>query len=123
MFFGSTILDTGAHHTLLSRALNNLYNGPITLFHNRGDDLDCLHAALAAAFEEVEITVVDAVAVFADHRPRSPGQLIRLAGTPGRTCEAGANTHPAAPDPRTPPVNERNPKCRHPKLTTRRSSV
>ncbi|MGV9866318.1 hypothetical protein [Rhodococcus koreensis] len=73
MFFGSTILDTGAHHTPLSRALNSLYNGPITLFHNRGDDLDGLHTALAAAFEEVEITVVGTVAVFAARRPRRPG--------------------------------------------------
>ena len=73
VFFGSTILDTGAHHTRLSRALNSLYNGPITLFHNRGNDLDGLHTALAAAFGEVEITVVGAVAVFAARLPRRLG--------------------------------------------------
>ncbi|WP_306670138.1 hypothetical protein [Rhodococcus opacus] len=73
VFFGSTILDTGAHHTPLSRALNSLYNGPIKLFHNRGDDLDGLHTALTAAFEEVEITVVGTVAVFATRRPLCPG--------------------------------------------------
>ena len=73
VFFGSTILDTGAHHTPLSRALNRLYNGPIKLFHNRGDDLDGLHTALAASFEEVEITVVGSVAVFAARRPRRLG--------------------------------------------------
>ncbi|WP_237737184.1 MULTISPECIES: hypothetical protein [Rhodococcus] len=50
VFFGSTILDTGAHRTPLSRTLNSLNNGPIKLFHNRGDDLDGLHTALAAAF-------------------------------------------------------------------------
>ena len=73
VFFGSTILDTGAHHTPLSRALNSLYNGPITLFHNRGDDLDGLHTALAAAFEEVGITVVGAVAIFTARLPRRLG--------------------------------------------------
>ena len=73
VFFGSTILDTGAHHTPLSRALNSLYNGPIKLFHNRGDDLDCLHTALVAAFGEVGITVVGAVAVFAARLPRRLG--------------------------------------------------
>ncbi|CAG7631266.1 class I SAM-dependent methyltransferase [Rhodococcus opacus] len=73
VFFGSTILATGVHHTLLSRALNSLYNGPIKLFHNRGDDLDGLHTALTTTFENVEITVVGAVAVFAAHRPRRPG--------------------------------------------------
>jgi len=73
MFFGSTILDTGAHHTPLSLALNSLYNGPIKLFHNRGDDLDCLHTALVAAFGEVGITVVGAVAVFAARLPRRLG--------------------------------------------------
>ncbi|WP_337505458.1 hypothetical protein [Rhodococcus jostii] len=73
VFFGSTILDTGVHHTPLSRALNSLYNGPIKLFHNHGDDLDGLHTALATAFEEVEITVVGSVAVFAAHLPRRPG--------------------------------------------------
>ncbi|MFE5700355.1 hypothetical protein [Rhodococcus koreensis] len=73
VFFGSTILDTGAHHTPLSRALNCLYNGPIKLFHNRGDDLDGPHTALAAAFEEVEITVVGTVAVFAARWPRRLG--------------------------------------------------
>ena len=46
VFFGSTILDTGAHHTRLCRALNSLYTGPITLFHNRGNDLDGLHTVL-----------------------------------------------------------------------------
>ncbi|EKT79085.1 putative methyltransferase [Rhodococcus opacus M213] len=73
VFFGSTILDTGVHHTPLSRALNSLYNGPIKLFHNRGDDLDGLHTALAAAFGEVEITIVGSVAVFAARLPRRPG--------------------------------------------------
>ncbi|KXF49131.1 hypothetical protein AXA44_26295 [Rhodococcus sp. SC4] len=59
--------------TPLSRALNSLYHGPITLFHNRGDDLDGLHTTLAAAFAEVEITVVGTVAVFAARRPRRLG--------------------------------------------------
>ncbi|HEY9414855.1 MAG TPA: class I SAM-dependent methyltransferase [Pseudonocardia sp.] len=73
VFFGSTILDTGVHHTPLSRALNSLYNGPIKLFHNRGDDLDGLQTALTAAFEEVEIITVGTVAVFAARRPRPTG--------------------------------------------------
>nr|WP_271209176.1 SAM-dependent methyltransferase [Rhodococcus wratislaviensis]GLK33644.1 hypothetical protein GCM10017611_04860 [Rhodococcus wratislaviensis] len=73
VFFDSTILDTGAHHTPLSRALNSLYNGPIKLFHNRGDDLDGLHTALTTAFGEVEITVVGTVAVFSACQPLRPG--------------------------------------------------
>ncbi|WP_241962067.1 hypothetical protein [Rhodococcus opacus] len=75
VFFGSTILDTGVHHTPLSRTLNSLYSGPITPFHNRGDDLDGLHTALAAAFKEAEITV----AVFAARRPRRPAADAPLA--------------------------------------------
>ncbi|WP_337460055.1 MULTISPECIES: hypothetical protein [Rhodococcus] len=43
------------------------------MFHNRGDDLDGLHTSLAAVFEEVEITVVGSVAVFATRRPRRLG--------------------------------------------------
>ncbi|GCE37936.1 Putative SAM-dependent methyltransferases [Rhodococcus wratislaviensis] len=71
-FFGSTILDTGAHHTPLSRVLNSLYNGP-KLFHICGDDLSRLHSVMIAAFEEVEITVVGSAAVFAARVPRRPG--------------------------------------------------
>lgn len=73
VFFGATILATGVHHTRLSRALNRLYTGRIRLFHNRGDDLDGLRTALTATFENVEITVVGAVAVFAARGPRRSG--------------------------------------------------
>ncbi|WP_328286584.1 hypothetical protein [Rhodococcus sp. JS3073] len=53
--------------------MNSLFNRPIKLFRNRGDDLDGLHTALTAVFCEVEITVVGTVAVFAARRPLRPG--------------------------------------------------
>ncbi|WP_349307458.1 hypothetical protein [Rhodococcus sp. IEGM 1307] len=100
MFFGSTILDTGAHHTPRSRALNSLYNGPITLFHNRGDDLDGLHTALAAAFGEVEISIVGAVAVFAARLPRRLGSWYGARERRAEHVRPPREHHPAVPDPR-----------------------
>ncbi|QSE88046.1 class I SAM-dependent methyltransferase (plasmid) [Rhodococcus pseudokoreensis] len=70
VFFGSTILGTGVQHNLFGRALCALYNGPIKAFDNTADDEDGLRTALSAAFEDVEITVIGTVAVFAARRPR-----------------------------------------------------
>lgn len=70
VFFGSTILGKGADHNPLGKALCALYNGPLKIFHNRDDDLAGLDAALDAAFEHVDMTVVGTVAVFAARGPR-----------------------------------------------------
>ncbi|NDV05024.1 class I SAM-dependent methyltransferase [Rhodococcus sp. IEGM 248] len=70
VFFGSTILGTGVRHNLFGRALCALYNGPIKALNNTADDEDGLRTALSSAFEDVEITVIGTVAVFAARRPR-----------------------------------------------------
>lgn len=74
MFFGSTILGTGVAHNIFGRILCALYIGPIKAFDNSADDPGGLRAALSAAFETVEVTVVGTVAVFAAHRPRRTPQ-------------------------------------------------
>jgi hypothetical protein len=69
VFFGSTILGKGVQHNALGTGLVALYN-KLKVFHNRDDDLDGLDAALASAFESVELAVVGTVAVFAARGPR-----------------------------------------------------
>ncbi|WP_404316210.1 class I SAM-dependent methyltransferase [Prescottella equi] len=72
VFFGSTILGTGVPHNPLGKALCALYNGPMKVFHNKGDDQVGLETALEAAFETVDLSVVGTVAVFAARGPRRP---------------------------------------------------
>ncbi len=45
--------------------LRTVYNGPIKLFHNRGDDLDGLHTALAAVVAGIAVVL----AAFIFHPP------------------------------------------------------
>lgn len=61
--FGATILGRGVPHTALGRRLMAVYNSR-GIFGNAEDDLDGLRAALAAHFEEVEVRVKGAVALF-----------------------------------------------------------
>jgi ubiquinone/menaquinone biosynthesis C-methylase UbiE len=64
VLFGSTILGRGVPHTSLSRQLMRIYNRK-GIFSNAEDDERGLEQGLASAFEDVEIEVVGAVALFA----------------------------------------------------------
>lgn len=71
VLFGSTILQDGSHHNLLSRGLCQLYNR-IGMFNNRSDTLPELASALEASFRHVAIRRVGTVGVFAaSNRPVS----------------------------------------------------
>lgn len=69
VFFGSTILGDEAPHNLIGKTLLAAYNGPMKVFHNRGDDAAGLEAALSAAFGSVDVEVVGTVAVFSAREP------------------------------------------------------
>ena len=64
VLFGSTILGRGVPHTGFSRQLMRIYNRK-GIFSNAEDDERGLEQGLASAFEDVEIEVVGAVALFA----------------------------------------------------------
>ena len=64
VLFGSTILGRGVAHTSLGRRLMRIYNRK-GIFSNAEDDERGLERGLASAFEDVEIEVVGAVALFA----------------------------------------------------------
>ncbi len=70
VLFGSTILGDGVRHNVLGRMLMRLYNRK-GIFHNRRDDRDGLAAALERVFEDVQVDVVGAVAIFVARRPRA----------------------------------------------------
>lgn len=70
VFFGSTILGRGVAVNLLGRVISSMYNGPLRVFHNTEDDLGGLETALRAAFFEVDLTVVGAVATWEARRPK-----------------------------------------------------
>lgn len=64
VLFGSTILGRGATHTRIGRRLMKVYNAK-GIFSNAEDDERGLERGLAAAFANVRIEVVGAVALFA----------------------------------------------------------
>jgi hypothetical protein len=63
VLFGSTILGRGVPHTWVGRRLMNVYNAK-GIFSNADDDEQGLEQGLRAAFADVEIEVVGAVALF-----------------------------------------------------------
>lgn len=64
VLFGSTILGRGVSHGRIGRRLMRIYNGK-GIFSNAEDDERGLEQGLASVFEDVEIEVVGAVALFA----------------------------------------------------------
>ncbi|MFD8498269.1 methyltransferase [Amycolatopsis sp. NPDC059657] len=63
LFFGSTVMGKGVHHTPFSRRVNEKYN-QIGAFHNRNDSPERLERLLSAQFEKCEIRLHGAVALF-----------------------------------------------------------
>jgi hypothetical protein len=61
--FGATILQGGAPRSRAAQALMNAYNKK-GIFSNTADRLEDLHAALAARFTRVNVTMTGAVALF-----------------------------------------------------------
>lgn len=64
VLFGASILARGARHTRLSRAVQTVYNRR-GIFDNADDDLDWLRSVLADIFDDSEVSVRGAVALFA----------------------------------------------------------
>jgi SAM-dependent methyltransferase len=62
--FGSTVLDGGVRHTLVSRSLLRFLNRK-GVFCNVGDDAATLDAMLAARFADYELRIQGRVALFA----------------------------------------------------------
>jgi SAM-dependent methyltransferase len=69
VLFGSTVLGMAADQTRVSRAVLRVFNWR-GAFDNLGDTEDGLRAILEASFENVDISVVGAVAIFVATRPR-----------------------------------------------------
>jgi hypothetical protein len=63
VLFGSTILGRGGAHTRLGRRLMRVYNAK-GIFSNADDDVRGLEHGLASRFQDVEVDVVGAVALF-----------------------------------------------------------
>jgi len=70
--FGATVLGRSHHHTRLGRAFLTLFNRR-GAFDNLGDTADGVREILDRSFEEVELEVVGAVALFVARRPRPGG--------------------------------------------------
>ncbi|KAM5536902.1 hypothetical protein V8D89_009449 [Ganoderma adspersum] len=69
VLFGATILGEGVAHNWFGARLMGLYNTK-GFFGNTGDSDEGLGDALGEAFEEWEVTVVGAVALFEARKPR-----------------------------------------------------
>jgi SAM-dependent methyltransferase len=69
VLFGATVLGMRGPQTRLSRAVLRVFNAQGG-FDNLDDTEETVHAMLTAAFEEVEVELVGAVAIFAARRPR-----------------------------------------------------
>lgn len=69
VFFGSTVLTAGVPDTALSRATVRAFNDK-GVFHNSGDDLAGLRAALARSFESVDIRTRGSMALWVARYPR-----------------------------------------------------
>ena len=69
VLFGATILGQGVAHNWFGSRLMGFYNTK-GIFGNTGDSEEGLKEALGDAFEEWEVTVVGAVALFEARRPR-----------------------------------------------------
>ncbi|KAM5536901.1 hypothetical protein V8D89_009448 [Ganoderma adspersum] len=67
---GATVLGTGVGHNWFGSQLMGFYNKN-GIFGNTGDTEEGLREALAEVFEEWEVTVVGAVALFEARKPRS----------------------------------------------------
>jgi SAM-dependent methyltransferase len=70
VLFGASILGTGARHTRLSRNLL-LANNRRGVFDNLEDTEDGLREILAMSFEQVEVSTVGTMAIFAASNPVS----------------------------------------------------
>jgi SAM-dependent methyltransferase len=68
--YGSTILGRSGHHTRLGQFLMSLYNSK-GIFSNYEDDAQGLKAGLAPYFEEVEVEIVGATALFVCKGPKT----------------------------------------------------
>lgn len=68
--YGATILGAGVTHNMFGRFLMWLYNRK-GIFGNYEDKVDLLRAGLEPYFDEVEIEVVGAVAIFVCRGPKS----------------------------------------------------
>lgn len=69
VLFGATILGRGVRHNPAARALMAIYNRT-GIFSNRDDGPADLRAGLDAAFDDVEMDIRGAVALFAARSPR-----------------------------------------------------
>jgi SAM-dependent methyltransferase len=69
VLFGATVLGMRGPQTRPSRAVLRVFNAHGG-FDNLDDTEETVHAMLTAAFEEVEVELVGAVAIFAARRPR-----------------------------------------------------
>lgn len=72
VLFGSTILGGGAARGPVARALSAVYNRR-GIFHNAGDRVEDLEAALRLRFTSVELQVVGCVALFSGRGPLAAG--------------------------------------------------
>jgi SAM-dependent methyltransferase len=73
VLFGSTVLGLAGDQTRLSRAVLRLFNRR-GAFDNLGDTEDGLRIILDESFENVDLSVVGAVAIFVARRPRRAGE-------------------------------------------------
>ena len=71
MLFGATVLGLGGDQTRLSRAVLRLFNRR-GAFDNLGDTEAGLRTILEASFENVDISVAGAIAIFVATAPRLP---------------------------------------------------
>ena len=72
VLFGSTVLGRHARQTWIARRVLTLFNRR-GAFDNLGDTADGVREILDRSFEEVELEVVGAVALFVARRPRRGG--------------------------------------------------
>ena len=69
VFFGASILGSGAQGSMGARGVMRLYQR-LGIFQNTGDTLDGLREALSRYFANVEVQVVGCAAVFRAAQPR-----------------------------------------------------